>query len=822
MRVSLRWLGELVPGLPSDSGRVASALLGLGLEVEAVQPFGAGLSGLTVVAVVGVAPHPSRDKLRLVTVALGGGREQTVVCGASNVPDPGGLVVLAPVGTHLPAVGLTLEPRAIGGVNSEGMLCSEKELGLAAESEGILTFAKGAFEPGTPLLEALPFASDTVFELGITPNRPDALGHLGVARDLAAHFGLELKPPAVASLPEDASRLAPFVSVENRAPELCPRYGAAVVEGVRVGPSPHWLRYRLQSLGVRPISNVVDITNLLLLEYGNPMHAFDLERVHGRRIVIRAARASERMTTLDGASHDLLETDLVIADAERPSALAGIMGGQDSEIREDTHAVLLECAYFEPTAIRRTARRLGLQTDSSYRFERGVDFAALPHVLARAAALLAELAGGKPVPAVSFSGGPLPELPEIRLRSARLDALLGMPIDFERAKGLLVALGFRLSTDTPSEAVFRGASFRPDVSLEADLIEEVARSIGLDQLPTVLPPLQGSAPVRVGKLERTCRQAACELGLYEAVCYSFVSRKVLQLLSAPEPVVALKNPFSEEREVMTTSLLPGLLDAASRAQRHGESSIALFTVGSLFLAPLTRLPPDAVQGMQPRDVSDLGRLPEERASFALVVLGDRPTYLSRPEPFDVYDAKGLTFEIVRRLTGRRPELGPCEAVHLHPRARAELCMDGRPIGRFGVLHPDTGEALGLDGVACLAELDLGSLEQVSREVPRYSPVPRLPAITRDLALEAPEGVEVGALEAAIASAAGELCESVQLFDVFRPEGSAKRSLAFRLVYRDPKATTDPEAARTLTDKEVEAVQAQVFQRVTEMGAVLRA
>jgi phenylalanyl-tRNA synthetase beta chain len=821
MRVSLHWLSELVPGLPADPEKVASALLALGLEVEAVLPFGAGLSPLCVARVVALAPHPSRDRLRLVTVDLGTG-QQTVVCGAANVPDPGGLVVLAPLGAHLPAVGITLEARAIGGVTSEGMLCSEKELGLAAEAEGILTFAPGAFAPGTPLLEALPFASDTVFELGITPNRPDALGHIGVARDLAARFGLELVPPKVAALPVDDAKLRQYVAIENRAPSLCPRYGAAVVEGVRVGPSPAWLRYRLHSLGVRPISNVVDITNLLLLEFGNPMHAFDLERVRGKRIIVRTATPKEPMTTLDGVQHELVESDLVIADAEQPSALGGIMGGLDSEIRDDTHVVLLECAYFEPTAIRKTARRLGIQTDSSYRFERGVDFAALPWVLARAAALLAELADGKPVPAVAYFGGELPPLPEIRLRGARVDALLGMHVDFERVEALLAALGFAKLAEGQGEATFRGASFRPDVSIEADLVEEVARLVGFEQIPTELPPMLAGAPVRAGKLERECRLAACELGLFEAVCYSFVSKKALDLLSAPSPVVTLKNPFSEEREVMTTSLLPGLLDAAGRAQRHGETSIALFTVGSLFLSPLQSLPDDAVQRMQPRDAADLGRLPEERAAFALLLLGERPAYLEKPKPFDVYDAKGLACEIIARLSGQTARLGPCQADVLHPRARAELLVGDQRVGRFGVLHPDTSETLGLVGAACIAELDLTALEQLGKRVPRYSPVPRLPAITRDLAVEAPDELEVAALEAAIVAAAGDLCESVQLFDVFRPSGSDKRSLAFRLVYRDPKASTDPDSARTLTDKEVEAVQARVLSRVAELGAVLRA
>lgn len=819
MKVSVNWLSEFVAGLPTDPAILIDALTSVGLEVEGSTTFGEGLEALTLVEVVSIEKHPARDKLRLVTVSLGVGGTQTVVCGASNVPPPGGIVVLAPLGTHLPAVNMTLTPRDIGGVTSEGMLCSETELGLASEAEGILTFAPKAFPAGKRFLEAFPSAHDTVLELGITPNRPDALGHVGVARDLAARLGLKFAPREVARRSSDDSELQKRVQLSNEAPDLCPRYGAAVVDGVTVRRSPEWLRWRLFSLGIRPISNVVDITNLLLLEYGNPMHAFDLERVAGKRVVVRRARDKEPMKTLDGKAHELNSTDLVIADERQPSALAGIMGGAVSEIQDDTTSVFLECAYFEPTQVRRTARRLGLHTDSSYRFERGVDYGALETVLARACELLTELGGGTPVPGQWFVDGQPAKSLEIRLRGARLNALLDVEVDFDQALSFLTSLGFDVTSRSDSEATVRGASHRPDVTIEADLIEEVARMIGLDRIPTKLPVMIPASTTAPNGLERRCRSAARELGLSEAVCYAFVSEGVLKTLSAPAPLVRLQNPLSEDRDVMTTSLLPGLLESFGRAQRHGESSIALFSVASVFVTASAK-----ESATRRRTDEDRAVLPEERSTCALLLGGERWAYLQKPSLFDVYDVKGMAVALIERLVGRTPEVRSTKThAHLHPRAAADLTVGDVVVGRFGTLHPDVCDALELDTTAVhVAELDLAALETLAPVHSRFSPIPRLPAVTRDIAVEAPDALLVGDLRAAIETSAGDLCESVELFDVFRPEAADRRSLAFRLVYRDPKASTDPERARTLTDKEVDARQAKVVARVTEMGAVLRA
>ncbi len=826
MRVSYNWLRELLPGLTSSPSELAARLTALGLEVEQQIEIGAGLDNVKLCAVQGVAPVPERDKLRLVDVDLGGSTQQ-VVCGASNVPATGGLVVLAPLGTTLTAVGLTLKPRKLAGIVSEGMLCSEVELGLASDADGILTFEAGRFASGTPLYEAFPSARDTVFELGITPNRPDALGHVGVARDLAAALGLSLALPD-ATLPDGVNRIAfeDCATVENRAPELCPRYGAAVVKGLKVAPSPEWLRWRLHALGIRPISNVVDITNLLLLERGNPMHAFDLKRVAGARIVVRQATAGEKMTTLDDVERQLTTEDLVIADAQRAQALGGVMGGADSEIRTETSDVLLECAYFEPTGIRRSARRLGLHSDSSFRFERGVDWAALPHVLHRAARLLVQLAGAREVSSQHFADGAPPPLPRIKLRHARLEGLLGCEVPFVEALRVLTSLGLTSESDAKlGEAWINGASWRPDISLEADLIEEIARVRGLDAIPTVLPRISPRAPSSAGRLEREVRQHACALGLSEAVTYAFVAESDLKAVHAPPPVVRLQHPLSTERSVMATSLLPGLLDCVGRACRRGEPNVRLFTVASRFLPPTSKLPDAHTQAARPRVTQDLGALPEERLSFAAVLSGERPAYLSKAVALDVYDAKGIVNDLVERCVGRAPSVRWVDATyaHLHPRSAAEVFVGDTCVGRLGTLHPDVVERLELDEAPQVIELDLVALERIERSVPKYKPIPRLPAVTRDVAVEASDTLSAGQIESAISASAGELCESVELFDVFRNEQmkSGVRSLAFRIVYRDPKSASAPDQAKTLTDKRVDKQQAKVVKAIEALGATLR-
>lgn len=830
MLVSYRWLKELLPSLEAPPLAVAEKLSAAGLAVDAVREIGAGLEALVLAQVKKIEPHPKRSGLSLVTVDRGGA-EQCVVCGANNVPAPGGFVLLAPLGAKLPGLDAPLAARDIGGVRSEGMLCSEQELGLADSSSGIFIPEPDAGKPGTSFLTAYPEARDTIFELDVTPNRPDALGHVGVARELAALFGLSFELPEPGSPKRVAeARIESLITIENRDLERCPHYAAGAVLDVTVGPSPHWLRWRLASLGVRPISNVVDVTNLLLFEFGQPLHAFDLDRVRGQRIIVRRATQGEPFTTLDGVARILDADDLVIADAEGPSALAGVMGGQDSEIRPETRRVLIECAYFTPRGVRRSSRRHGLHSESSHRFERGVDFAAVPRVLERAKVLLTELAGGAAVPGATHARAEESPLPRITLRSSRLNALLGSDVPFGEATGILERLGFEVEKVSGSGetavAEVRAVSFRPDVRREVDLIEEVSRVRGLDAIPTRLPAVLPQPPRRTGKIEREASAEAVALGLSEALTYAFVSPKELAAVHAPPSPVTLSNPLSEERSVMRTSLLPGLLDAVRRARRRGESRARLFSVGACFGPPVAA----TSEGARPRLAEDVGTLPEERPMLAAVLAGPRHEYLTlKPENVDVYDMKGIALELVERLTGRNATVtftGASERTrHLHPRGAAEIGVEGTPVGVFGPLHPDVVDAFDLETGLQVCEIDLSALEALGKRTPKYRPIPKLPAVTRDLSLVVSESVAAGQAQSILAAAGGELCESVELVGLFRggsvPAGG--KSLTFRVVCRDPKARIGAEDARTLTDKEVDAVQQRMIEAVTrELGATLRA
>ncbi|MEY4581602.1 MAG: hypothetical protein RL701_6305, partial [Pseudomonadota bacterium] len=516
MKASYRWICELIPSLVTTPEELATRLTSAGLAVDGVEHYGAASSACVVARVTALRPHPERANLRLVTVDFGTGTDE-LVCGAPNVPEPGGLVVLAPLGAYLPAKNLKIEPRKVAGIESRGMLCSEAELGLTDDASGLLILPAG-LTPGTTLAQALPATQDVIYELDVTPNRPDALGHIGIARDVAALYGLEWAPqPSMTSASEQpsAQTTAELVQVEIADLERCPAYGAAAVTDVTIAPSPAWLRYRLSSLAIRPISNLVDITNLLMLETGHPMHAFDLDRVAGARIHVRRAREGETLTTLDGIARKLVVDDLLICDGKQPVALAGVMGGADSEVHAATRRVLFECAYFEPRGVRRSARRQGMHTEASHRFERGVDPADAARVLARATQLTAELAQGTVargqlhIGTTEFAKRTLP------LSIAYVSRLIGAEIPADEITGILRRLGcvtHSQTTDTDRLEVTL-PTHRPDLLRSEDLISEVARIRGIDRVEPVLPhirPTRDQGPRE--ELNRRLRAIGVDLG----------------------------------------------------------------------------------------------------------------------------------------------------------------------------------------------------------------------------------------------------------------------------------------------------------------------
>src|SRR5919198_598002 len=516
MRISYSWLSEYVDLPPVEE--LARRLTAVGFEVGAVETTGANLAGVVAARIVASERHPNAEKLSVTRVDAGQGVPLQIVCGAKNYA-VGDVVPLATVGATLPG-GQKIEKARLRGVESSGMLCSARELGLDADASGLLILPRGV-APGTPVAKALDL-EDALLEVNVTPNRPDALSHVGVAREVAALTGQEVRLPRP-KLSEEGGRAADAVRVRIEAPERCHRYAARVVEGVKIGPSPSWLARRLEACGVRSISNVVDATNFVLLELGHPLHAFDLDKVAGHEIVVRTARPGERMTTLDGKERALDPEDLVIADRDRSSALAGVMGGGDSEISNTTSRVLIESAWFLPVGVRRTAKRHGLKTEASFRFERGADPGMVIAALDRCAALVAELGGGT-VRGGVVDANPRPFRPaEVPLRWARPAQLLGMPIAREEARSILVGLGFREIASDGDAVRFEVPSFRQDVSIEEDLVEEIVRTKGYDAIPETLPRLASDTPSVPAEAEALARvRAALEAGgLSEAVNFSF-------------------------------------------------------------------------------------------------------------------------------------------------------------------------------------------------------------------------------------------------------------------------------------------------------------
>jgi phenylalanyl-tRNA synthetase beta chain len=828
MRASHRWLMEL-SRLDVAPGEVAARLTAAGIEVEAMREVGRGLDGVVIAEVRDSRPHPKRDRLHLVRVDDGTG-ESEVVCGAPNVPGPGARVVLARVGVTLPG-GLTLAEREIAGVVSRGMLLGEVELGVGSDAGGILVVTDDTrAAPGTPVADAL-LLGDTVYELSLTPNRPDALGHVGLARELCALFDRPFAWPAVAgarcvSAPSDlfaqsgskfSLPLGPTVSdvpapaippvrVDVSDPVRCSRYGAALVLGVRTAPSPFAVRYRLHVLGLRAISNVVDATNLILLGFGHPIHAFDFDRLRGARIEVRRARPGERMRTLDGEARMLVDDDLLICDGEGPVALAGVMGGAGSEIGPETQRVLIECAYFEPRGIRRTSKRTGLHTDSSHRFERGVDPSRVREVLAQAASWIARLSGGVTVSdALDVVAGPILAR-DVSLRHERVEGMLAAAIEARVVERVLTGLGCTLDAVRGGWRV-RVPAHRPDLVREVDLIEEVARVRGYDSIPTVLPPTRPSeqgTPDAIGFVRRT-REAAAGAGLDEAINYAFTTPTELGAARVSSSAVRVANPLSEERSHLRTALLPGLAGSLRRAQHQRLDRFAQFELARVF-APREGEP-----------------LPDERYELALLFWGPRRVWYSEAEAFDVYDAKAAVEGIALALGARTVATVEdasldASAAYLHPRRRARIDVDSVVVGDLGELHPDVVGALRLEGRPVFASLDVERMREAirARGDVRAPTLPRFPAVTRDLAVVVPEAREAGAVVRALAEAGGPLIEGVRLFDIYRgvpvPEGH--KSLAFRVVYRDPDTT--------LTDERVDGVHAALVRAAAErFGAELR-
>jgi phenylalanyl-tRNA synthetase beta chain len=767
--VPLSWLCDFAP-IDADLAELVDAFNDLGMVVDGVRQTGRGMAGVIVAEVLSTRPHPNADRVQLVEVDAGDGEATQIVCGAFNF-GPGDRVPLAPTGTHLPEVDLTIERRKVRGEWSNGMLCSGRELGLSDDASGIYVLA-GRAAPGTPLAEALGMSADVVFDLDIGVNRPDAMSMAGVARDLAAWLKVPFTLPdlVMAGTPPAAE----LTSVVVEAPELCPRFTARVLTGVRVAPSEDHIARRLALAGMRPINNVVDASNYVMLELGQPTHPYDLALLPGHGFVVRRARPGETLVTLDGVARRLGDgDDCLICDAEStPIGIGGIMGGASSEISEATTEVVLEAAYFTPMVIARTSKRLGLRTEASARFERGCDVEGIE----RASGRFCEIVGVGETSAgwVDVRAPSEPSAP-VRLRTARVNALLGTRLSDDQIRGYLEPIGFGLASVVDGVHAVTIPSFRPDSSAEIDLVEEVARHHGYARLGRTVPvtsQVGGLSPYQRDR--RRVRQILTGAGVTEAMGTMLLGPGDHARAGLAEDGIAAADPMVREESILRTSLRPGLLRALEFNTRHRMPGARLFEIGHVYRRTATPAP-----------------LPDEREHLAVALATDDGAIEAKRLLDTLVDAlRLLDVEIEAADDGDVPGL--------HPTRTAHVVIGGERVGEVGEVDPDVARQWDLETRVGWIGVDLERLLAAPRRPAEITPVTRFPSSDLDLAFVVDDAVPAGAVEATIRQAAGELLESLQLFDTYRGAQMApgRRSLAYRLRLRALDRTlTDDELAR---------------------------
>jgi phenylalanyl-tRNA synthetase beta chain len=784
MKFSVNWLSEFVE-LPNDIAQLAELLTLAGVEIEGIETHGANFEQVVVAQITSSTQHPSADRLSVCQVDDGSGQPRQIVCGAKNYK-VGDKVPLALPGAVLPN-DLKIKASKLRGVESQGMLCSAQELALSEESAGLLILSPEA-KVGVPIREIFP--SDTILDVEITPNRSDLLSHYGLAREVAALTGKPLRPLQIDEPSTNAG-----AAVQISAPNECPFYSARRVEKVKVGRSPDWLRAKLEAVGLRSVNNVVDITNFVMLELGQPLHAFDAAKVQGG-INVRLAQPNEKFLALDGRTYTLGAKMLLIADAVRAVGIAGVMGGEDTGVTETTTDVLLESAYFLPANIRRTARELNLPSDASYRFERGVDPGMVLHASDRATRLLTEIAGGA-LTGETITAGILPAAPVgFALRYSRLDQLLGIRVVATEAERILQSFGLEKLGGTEAESTWKIPSYRADLQREVDLIEEVVRVFGINRITgsnrSRFTPV--SIADRRHDFEAKLRQRLVGRGFCEARTSALVGR---DSLGAGFAVAALelRNPLSEDHVALRPSLLPGLLGALERNLRAGAKSVRLFEVGRVFLPP---------EGTETRRVALLlcGAL-ESQANWRG----------GRGRAFDLFDLKGALQSLgIGELRWERAE-------NSNFALAAEISANGARLGVAGQLASAHTSKAGANAPVFVAELDLPNELEVALAPRRFQELQRFPSVTRDIALLAPEKLTHAEILATIRGAQEPLLGEVELFDLFSGAGAealgaGRKSLAYSLTYQDRN--------RTLTHDEINAAHDRIRERLkSELGVELR-
>jgi phenylalanyl-tRNA synthetase beta chain len=786
MKVSLSWLQSYVD-LEMTVEQLTQMLTMAGLEVDSVCDRYGFLNSVLVGRIATVEPHPRADKLTLCQVDAGNKRYR-VVCGAPNVAVDR-LVPLALPGTEL-VDGTTLSPSTIRGERSEGMLCSAVELGLGIESSGLLVL-DNALTPGTPLNQALALC-DPVLDIDLTPNRPDCLSIVGIAREVAGYQGTALKRPGL-NLPKESGDIHDHASVVIDAPDHCPRYTCRLIEKVKVGPSPFWLQDRLRSVDLRPINLIVDVTNFVMMEIGQPLHAFDFDRLAQNRIVVRTAREGELFTTLDEKERQLNAEMLMICDAENAVGIGGVMGGMNSEIEATTTRVLLEGAYFNPVSIRKTAKHLGLNTDAAHRFERGVDPHGTLFAVNRAAALIVQLAGATLVGGTIDVQYDLPRPVSIDLSVRATNRTLGTDLKLKKMAQLLNSIEFKAVAKDKDTLQVAVPSFRVDVSRPQDLMEEVARRWGYDNIPisfATIPVVSQPVPMLLAR-RKAIQNLLTGMGFSETINYSFIHKSSCDRLGlAPDDirrnVVQILNPLTEEMAILRTSLVPGLLETVQRNLARQSKTLRLFETGKIFIG----------QGVDQQ--------PLEKEMLAGLWTGQRTAdgWHGKPKPCDYYDLKGALESLLIGLHAPEADYAQLPAqqcTYTQPGATARIEMGGKILGLMGEVHPRVREVFDLKQAVFIFEIDLQALVEQIPEVVCAQPLPKYPATNRDATLIIDQTVAAGDLLAQVRLMDQPLVEAVQLFDVYQGGSLPKnrKSVSFRIVYRSSQETLEDNTVNQL-------------------------
>ncbi len=809
MKLSLNWLKDYIDiDMPLDE--LSHLLTMAGLEVEGIEPSGQSLNGIIAAKILDVDSHPDADRLSVCQVDTGGETVQ-VVCGAPGL-ETGSLVAFIPAGESLPN-GMAIRESKLRGVMSKGMLLAEDEMGLTDDHTGLMILPSN-LDPGTPLLtsgSALDhlFLSDWVFDLSITPNRPDWASVLGVAREISAITGQSLNRPEI-KIEEGSTSVNDLTSVKINDVEACPRYAAGVIQGVEPGPAPFWMRYRLFMAGIRSINSIVDVTNYVLLEMGQPLHAFDYNRLKENRIEVRRAQEGEMFSTLDKESRTLNKEVLMICDGERPVALAGIMGGLNSEITEGTKDVLLESAFFDPVTIRRGSKRLGISTEASYRFERGADIEGVTIALKRAMSLITSLAGGR-IAAGIIDNYPEPySPPEVKLRVDKVNGVLGMTLSMDVITGHMKALQMDVRDVNENEIIVTPPSFRVDVEREADLIEEVARLFGYDNIPVTYPSIRPGLTSEAPELPLRdwIRAIMVGLGFTEIITYSFISPDSADMLGAEEKsslrsFVEIMNPLTVDQSVMRTSLIPGVLSSVKYNVSHDERNMKLFEWGKVFF--------------QKKE----DQQPDERIFLTAIMTGlhEEKSWNCEESYVDFFDIKGNVEVLLKDLGLDDVTFKRDNNTHAYdPEISCGVYCSGSHIGHVGQVASKVMKAFELEKEsAFIFEFDISELLKHVPQARTFQPFANFPAVYRDISLLVNKGIESGGIVEIIKQKAGDLLESVQIFDLYEGKklDASEKALAFRICYRSKDGTLDGGEINQLHESVIDKVRQETGGRLRE-------